>query len=76
MEGGVTQITMRSFENCSKEELIGILEHVRDSLYLDSDGGDSIYDPGKVWNPDTLDEVAQAIDAFRPTKLADEVGNS
>jgi hypothetical protein len=60
--------TMRSFEECSKEELADILERVRDALYLDSNGSGLFYDPDKEWDSDTLDDVAGAIERFRPTK--------
>ena len=40
------------------------LRRVYDVLYLDDDGKGGFYNPGKSWDADTLDGVAQAVCAY------------
>ncbi len=62
----MTDKTNREVTDLSREELIRVVERVRDALYRDEHDG--ALDPDKNWDADTIEAVAQAmIDAgLRP----------
>ena len=52
-------------ENLTRQELIGLVRGLLDVLYLnDSEDGKSFLDTDKQWSADTIQEVADVLDAY------------
>jgi hypothetical protein len=58
---------MKTTAELTREQLTDIVGRIQGQLYLDLDAaGNEVWDPGKPWEPDTLDGIAQTLALSRP----------
>jgi hypothetical protein len=54
-------VFMKGARDLSRDELVQLVDHVQQVLYLDADPRGMIWNPDKVWDAESLDSIAAAM---------------
>jgi hypothetical protein len=52
---------MNSARDLSREQLVQLVDHVQQALYLDADARGMIWNPDKAWDAETTESIAEAM---------------